>query len=1044
MRRFSLRSASQVLALTALAAPAGLGACSSGPSSAPPSGQTDFVSAPFEGQTGGGATFGAIAGLSNASAPAAPAAGGASKSSTPTRTVQETDLYRLEGNRLYYLNSYRGLMVFDVTNVDQPRLLGRSAIYGTPVDMIVNSGIATVVVGDWYGTLDDGSPFHGSIVRGLDATDPTNIKVVGDAKLGGWVQEDRVVGNVLYAVSEDYGWSYGWEAGGAVPGGGGIAIAPVGGSSGGPSVIVSSVSFGGGQVKPVTSKTYAGYGGVFNVTPKAIMLAHPDVPATDGGYVQPTKTDLVYLDISDPGGKIVQRGTLQVDGVVNTNGADEGRWGLDFADGRFAHVIGCASGQYGCGGATGAYVLATGDFLSPDAPTLANELSIPATGWSVTARFDTQRMYLSPNTDSYAGTTTPLQVYDLSNPAAPTLAGHTELPGTVWLMVPSGHQLFALGSDGMQTSSPVALNYLDVTNAASPTLVGTSTFGDGWASTPATGTFKAFTMDPTRGLVVLPFSGWDAANSAYNNGVQLIEFTPTSITTAGAAHTTGWVERGIFVNNRIVSLSDLALSVVDYSNPLAPKVTASLTLARSVVTAQPSGSTIAEISSDWWSNDVTHSDVRVLPVTDSEENRDESKAVDTPVAGVDANVFTNGSLDYIVTNVQVTVPCTKGTVGSAGAAPSGPASPGLPIKSAPQCSGWEQQVQVVDLSGGGAKLRGKIALPMNPSGGEVGWGWYGCYDYDWFNGADVVQVNGSTLAFRRWNPQYVTNGSSVTWDDASSDLFVVDLSNPDAPTVASTVITNDPTGWWGNMRVVGSTLYTSHYEWTDAAGTKDAKGIKGADGGTPIATTPPAQRTARYYLDRIDLGDVKHPTIGSKINVPGALVGGSQSDPSVLYTIDYGWDSETTRDFLDVVKIYGDLAYLQSMTPIDGYVGNVIVRGNTAYMTAQVYSDKLKPGQPRMELHQIDLSNPRVPVDRVASGPQGWGWLLDVEGDRAMVTSGWSGGDGLDIYRLSAKAGPAYDQFVRTRGWSVNSLARQGNQLFLSSGYWGVQAVTLQ
>ena len=315
--------------------------------------------------------------------------------------MQETDLYRLEGNRLYYLNSYRGLMVFDVTNVDQPKLLGRSAIYGTPVDMIVNNGIATVVVGDWYGTLDDGTPFHGSIVRGLDATDPTNIKVVGDAKLGGWVQEDRVVGNVLYAVSEDYGWSYGWGIEVGAPGlaGPGVAvggIAPVSGS-GGPSVIVSSVSFAGGQVKPVTSKTYPGYGGVFNVTPSAIMLAHPDVPAADGGYVQPTKTDLVYLDISDPGGKIVQRGTLQVDGVVDTNGADEGRWGLDFADGKTAHVIGCASGQYGCGGTTGAYVLATGDFSNPDAPTLASQLTIPATGWSVTARFDSKRMYLSPN-----------------------------------------------------------------------------------------------------------------------------------------------------------------------------------------------------------------------------------------------------------------------------------------------------------------------------------------------------------------------------------------------------------------------------------------------------------------------------------------------------------------------------------------------------------------------------------------------------------------------------------------------------------------------
>jgi hypothetical protein len=177
--------------------------------------------------------------------------------------------------------------------------------------------------------------------------------------------------------------------------------------------------------------------------------------------------------------------------------------------------------------------------------------------------------------------------------------------------------------------------------------------------------------------------------------------------------------------------------------------------------------------------------------------------------------------------------------------------------------------------------------------------------------------------------------------------------------------------------------------------------------------------------------------------VPGALVGGSESDPSVLYTIDYAWDSNTSRDSLDVVKIFGDRAYLQSKTAIDGYVGNVIVRGTTAYMTAQIYSDRLEPGQPQMELHQIDLSNPRRPVDRVASGAAGWGWLLDVQGDRAMVTSGW-GQDGLDIYRLSAGKAPVYDQFVRTRGWSVNSLARQDNRLFLSSGYWGVQAVTLQ
>ena len=157
-----------------------------------------------------------------------------------TRTVEETDLYRLGGNRLYYLNGYRGLMVFDVTDVDHPALIGRSPIYGTPVDMIVRNGIAIVVVADWYGQMDDGTPFHGSIVRGLDATDPANINVLGEAKLGGWVQDDRVVGDVIYAVSEDYGWVYGWDA----PAGGGRRDEPT------ESVIVSSVSFAG-NVDPV-------------------------------------------------------------------------------------------------------------------------------------------------------------------------------------------------------------------------------------------------------------------------------------------------------------------------------------------------------------------------------------------------------------------------------------------------------------------------------------------------------------------------------------------------------------------------------------------------------------------------------------------------------------------------------------------------------------------------------------------------------------------------------------------------------------------------
>jgi hypothetical protein len=949
-----------------------IAACSGDKDRSP--GQTRFQSAPPNGSRGG---FGAGAG-------GAPTDGASGSNQTPTpnapsgaRTVEETDLYRLEGNRLYYLNGYRGLMVFDVTNPDKPSLLGRSAIFGQPVDMIVRNGIAIVVVGDWFGRMDDGSPFHGSIVRGLDATDPTNIKVLGEAKLGGWVRDDRVVGDVIYAVSQDYGWWYGWDDGTGVS------------SSNTPAVIVSSVSFANNAITQVGSVRFDGFSGVFNVTPNSIMMAAGD----DTGATQ-----LQYLDISDPAGAIVKRGTATVPGVVNGWGADNGRWNLDFADAKTAHVIGESYGQ------EGGYMLSTVDFSNPDAPIVDSEFPIAQTGWSAAARFDTNRLYLSPQSGYYDGSdTTPFQVFDLTNPTAPHLAGTVTVPGMVWNILPAPNQrIFALGDDYSNTGEgdSVSLQYLDVTDVNAPKLLGTSTFGQGWAWTPAAGTFKAFTMDATKGLVVLPFAGWDYTSGNYNNGLQLIEFTPQSVTTAGAAHTKGWVERGIFVGNRLVSLSDLSLAVVDYTNPLTPSVVTELTLARNVVTAQPTGTTVAEVSSDWWDNDVTTSQVRVLPVANAEETADVGTVPTVNVDGIGASVFNNGRFEYVVTNVKTDVPC--------------------PNSQGSGCYERAQQVQIVDLANNTAVARGKLQLPGDPWG-WYGWGWWGFWWYDWWWGDEVTQVDGDVLAFRRWEPVYDSNGNYI---DANSDLYIVDLSNPDAPHIASLVIQTDPNAWWGNLRVVGNTLYTTSYDWVD-------------DPNQPYGWV-------RYYLEAIDLSDRAHPRVGAKVNVPGLLVGGDASDPSVVYTIDYRWDNDTSINDLDVLKIDGDNATLLSQTPIDGWVGSTFVSGKSAYLSAErSWQDPSGEWKSRVDLHAIDLTNPWSPQDRVASD-QGWGWLLAVEGDRALVTSGWWGESAIDIYRLRPGQAPAFEQTVRTRGWWINGVSRQANTLFLSSGYWGVQAVQLQ
>ncbi|HVY36634.1 MAG TPA: beta-propeller domain-containing protein [Polyangia bacterium] len=1010
-------------------ATASLAAChGGGGSGARIAGQTSFVSAPPAGMTTagrssplGGAAQGAAADT------AGPRTAGAATTTTP-RTVQETDLYRLEGDRLYYLNGYRGLMVFDVSDVDHPALIGRSPIYGSPVDMIVRNGVAIVVVADWYGAMDDGTPFHGSIVRGLDATDPAHIKVLGEAKLGGWVADDRVVGDVIYAVSEDYGWDYGWDAA----------------STAQPqqSVIVSSVSFAGNAIRSVGKVAFPGFSGVFNVTPNAIMLAHDVAPAAsdadagmpgssttkDAAAAKPAapsgQTELLYLDISDPAGQIVQRGSLRVAGHVQGWGADNGRWNLDFADGQTAHVVACATGLYGSCDGTSGYVLSIADFSNPDAPALASQLVIPSTGWSVAARFDTDRLYLSPQTYDYGtgATATPFLVYDLGDAKAPKLAGTLDITGTIWNILPApNHRMFALGTQYMNTptssGSAVSLQYLDVTAPSAPQLIGTSSFGSGWAWTPAAGTFKAFTMDAAQGLVVLPFSGWSNTSQTYNNGLQLIDFTASSIATGGAAHTRGWVERGIFVKNRLVSLSDLSLAVVDYANHAAPVVTAELTLARNVITAQPQGANIAEISGDWWGNDQTWSEVRLLPIANVEELTDAGNAATVRVDGVNARVFTNGKLAYVVTDVQI--PATCDTYGR----PVGDGAT-LAAGTGRSCTARAQQVQVVDLSSGVA-LRGKYRLPADPWG-WWGWGWWGCYPYDWFGGAEVVQVAGDALAFRRWEPIYdPATGYAL---DANSSLWVVDLSDPDAPSAGSVSITDDPNGWWGNMQIAGNTLYVGHYEWADRST---------GDGG--------AQNwTVRYFADRVDLSDRAHPRIAAKINVPGLLVGGSSTDPDLLYTIDYRWDANLAKDDFDVVRVQGSQATLLSTTPLAGWVGTTFVRGSTAYVSAQEYTDPATGGSGgTVKLHAIDLSNPAAPVDRVSQSARGWGWLLDVEGDRAVVQSGW-GGNGVDIYRLVPGQAPEFRQFTRTLGWWANGVSRQDDVLFLASGYWGVQKIDLQ
>jgi hypothetical protein len=972
-------------------------------------GQSDFTSSsPGSGSRAPGV---GVADGANAGGESAPTTSDKGESATP-RTVEETDLYRVEGDRLYYLNAYRGLMVFDVSNVDAPRFLGRSPIYGTPEQMIVRNGVATVVVSDWYGKMDDGTPFHGSIVRGIDASNPSQMKVLGEAELGGSVRDTRVVGDVIYAVTQEYPYYYyGWNSG------------ATGSAANTARVTVASVSFAGGVIQKKDEYAAAGQDGVFFVNSDSILLGHQVYGTPDkNGYSIPTNTaQLDYIDISDPQGTIRTRGRVTFDGTISGWSTDNGRWNIDFADKKTAHALACA--QTYCGNGQG-LVLATADFSNPDQPELASVVSLPGNSWSPAVRFDAGRMYLSPSGQNYYGVddsgqrATPIQIFDLSNPAAPALKGTVNVTGQVWNFTPSGNRLFALGGTYTSTvdsyGSKVDLHYLDVTNPAAPVTLGTASFGQGWAWTPAAGTFKAFAKDDAQGLVVLPFSGYDYRGYTYNNGLQLIEFTENTLSTSGAARTRGWVERGIFVKNRLISLSDVSLAVVDYTSHEKPEVVSEVTLSRNVVNVKPqAGGKLAELSSDFWDNDTSSSVLRVLDTANVSETSKDATLASLDLPGINARVFHNGNFSYVLSQVNRRGPC-KDDSGNDKPDPQ-------------QCNYWHTRVQVVDRSGATPRLRGAADLPETQSYWWWGWGWgyWGCGVADWYYGEQTVQVGGDLLAFQSYEPP--VSGST----DWTQNLVTVNLADPDQPVIGKTAVVDRPNWWWGNLRAVGDRLYASHYEWV-------------SEGHNDLATNTWVPGTVRYYLDRFDLSDPAHPVVASRVNVPGILVGASESNPNLIYTIDYRWYGNSGANELAVSLLDGEKAYFQGSVQIPGYVGNVFVRGSSAYFSAeqQTYDSATGVYSFSRNLFRADLSNPRSPELFSSTPSEGWGWMLDVQGDRAFVQSGW--GEGLDVYKLNATGAPTFEQTVRSRGWYTGALAREGNDVYLATGYWGTEHITLK
>lgn len=298
----------------------------------------------------------------------------------------------------------------------------------------------------------------------------------------------------------------------------------------------------------------------------------------------------------------------------------------------------------------------------------------------------------------------------------------------------------------------------------------------------------------------------------------------------------------------------------------------------------------------------------------------------------------------------------------------------------------------------------------------------------------AVQVEANALAL----------GVQFLWSDpVTSDpfptspttvLMVIDVSDPDAPKVASTRIAPESTPW-GRLFVRGSDLYVTERE-----------PVSGGDSDIP---------RFRYWLDRIDLSDRTHPRVASRVNVSGPFIESApDSDPSLLYVNGRRWitrsgsQGETLHlviSSVDVLRLEGDRAELLGFVDLDGPPGPLFFTGGGALLS--VGETRAVPGAPFGETYlspvvqQVDVSDPSHPVVRSIDGPQeSRRWLFALAGDLALFTSGWGGTTGVDVYRLSPGGPPRFEQFLRG---SITEFSRQSGDLYVASGQWGVHTLRI-
>lgn len=838
------------------------------------------------------------------------------------RVVSESDIWKKNGNRLYYFNERRGLQVFDIANPDDPALLGTLHLPAMGEDMYLLDDQHVVLIkraSDWYwwdfgglgipiifnidvlGVSGGANLASNSASLSLSADASTvaasartflttadtyaareivvvdvstgQPKVTGRVAFDGSVVESRLVGKVLYLATSSYGRS-----------------SPTEQLRWGTDLISFDLH---DPANPVESDRVR-----LGSWAQAVMATNQHFYAASyaSNY---WNNEVSIVDISDPNGAMTSLGKVEVEGYVND------KFKLHEEDG----VLTVITSLWRTTGDPGN--LRNQPLTKVTTFSLAQ--SFPQLGTLELAKGETVRATRFDQGLAYIVTfqqIDPLWVVDLSNATSPTVLGHVDAPGFSTYIEPLGNRLVTIGFVNWRP----AVSLFKINKIGKPTLIKQIILGAGdnsYVWSPATYDEKAFSVLPEDNLILIPINGWDYNTALSRDGVQLVDLFEDDIVKRGVAQHPFAPQRATVHLERIVSISPTHLISFDATDRDKPVLTADLEIAWGVDYNFVVGDYLVEVGTDWEAGGNANA-ITISPANDPDTMLD---TLTLPPQSIVSASVRDGVLYVFQIDASPLDPVLSTSVEANGK------------KNYVLSTVDVSKLPEVSLLG---RVAGRNALISNSN-------WYSGVQPLWIGEKTVAYSLSSDSAYRVWfspNPKIANIEESDYWYpywslSRSQRIFAFDVSDSHDLSLASTFELGAGKPWDVSEPVVaGNSLYASYRY----LGLLTSNVPNDSD-----AVALDSKRIGRHFLHVVDYSDPTHPFAEEREpNLPGQLVGVS-GERKVVFTTGQRYDAQTGAPFpsghvLHVSALDGKVAHLLDQLPISTARDALKLDGDRAFV----------------------------------------------------------------------------------------------------------------